>query len=110
LVALAAGWDVAQRSGAGLATALDRLGEGLRAAEQARAQLSGEVAAVRASARLLAALPAFGLLIGQVIGADPLAWLAGHWAGRIALVGGLVLQAVGLMWLNRVVAAARRAL
>lgn len=110
LVALAACWEVAHRSGAGLAGALDRLGQGLRASEQARAQLDGEVAAVRASARLLAALPVVGLLIGQMIGADPLGWLTGSWSGRATLAVGLGLQGLGLVWLRRLVARARRTL
>ena len=68
---LAACWEVSERSGAGLSVAVSRLAEGLRAGADAEAQLAGEVAAVRTSARLLAGLPLLGLLIGQWIGAEP---------------------------------------
>lgn len=104
LGALAACWDVASQSGAGLAQAVSRLAEGVRSTEQARAQLAAEVAAVRASAKILAALPAFGLLVGHWIGAEPLVWLTASWAGRGVLVVGLALEGVGLIWLRRMVA------
>lgn len=110
LAALAACWEVAEHSGAGLSAAVARLADGLRASESARAQLTSEVAAVRSSARILAALPIFGLVTGQWIGAHPLAWLLGGWWGRLVLVLGAVLQIAGLMWLRRVVSGVREGL
>ena len=104
LRSLAACWEVAEHSGAGLALAVSRLAEGVRAAQQSRAQLDAEVAAVRTSARMLAALPLFGLLIGHWIGAEPVAWLLGSWIGRLVLVAGVGLQLLGLAWLRRMVA------
>jgi tight adherence protein B len=107
---LAACWEVSDRSGAGLSAAVSRLAEGLRAGAEAEAQLAGEVAAVRTSARLLAGLPLLGLLIGQWIGAQPLAWLAGSWVGRSVLLTGLGLQVLGMVWLRRMVSAVRDSL
>ncbi len=104
---LAACWEVAEHSGAGLAVAVTRLGTGRRAAAAADAQLASELAAVRTSARLLAALPLFGLLIGQWIGARPVAWLLGGAVGRVILVAGLGLQLAGIAWLARMVSVAR---
>ncbi|MGB8022115.1 MAG: hypothetical protein WCF04_12865 [Candidatus Nanopelagicales bacterium] len=110
LAALAACWEVAEHSGAGLSAAVARLADGLRASELARAQLTSELAAVRTSARMLAALPVFGLVTGQWIGAHPLAWLLGGWWGRLVLLLGAALQAAGLMWLRRLVAGVREGL
>ena len=104
---LAACWEVADQSGAGLAVAVARLAEALRAGAQADAQLAGEVAAVRTSARLLAGLPLLGLAIGQWIGAEPISWLVGSWIGRGVLAAGLMLQVAGMVWLHRMVASAR---
>ena len=59
---------------------------------------------MRASARMLAALPLFGLLIGHWIGAEPVTWLLGSWIGRLVLVAGVGLQLLGLAWLRRMVA------
>jgi tight adherence protein B len=110
LQGLAACWEVAEQSGAGLALAVGRLAEGVRATAEARAQLRAEVAAARASARLLAGLPVFGLVIGHWIGADPLAWLLGTWPGRAALALGLLLEVLGLVWLARMVRGVRAGL
>ena len=107
---LAACWEVADRSGAGLALAVTRMAAGLRAAAESDAQLEGEIAAVRTSARLLAGLPLLGLLIGQWIGADSLAWLAGGWLGRGVLAAGVALQLLGIAWLHRMVRSTRAAL
>ncbi len=107
---LAACWEVSERSGAGLSVAVARLAGGLRAAAEADAQLVGEVAAVRTSARLLAGLPVLGLLIGQWIGADPLVWLTGSGVGRVVLGVGVALQLAGMAWLHHMVAATRASL
>jgi tight adherence protein B len=107
LAGLAACWEVADHAGAGLALAVARLAEGLRATAQARGQLHAEIAAARASARLLAGLPAFGLVIGHGMGAQPLGWLLGSWPGRAALVVGVLLELVGLAWLARMVRGVR---
>jgi tight adherence protein B len=104
---LAACWEVSERSGAGLSVAVARLAVGLRASAEADAQLVGEIAAVRTSARLLAGLPLLGLLIGQWIGADPLTWLTGSWIGRVVLGLGVSLQIAGMAWLHRMVATTR---
>ncbi len=107
---LAACWEVSDRSGAGLAMAVTRMAAGLRAAAESDAQLEGEIAAVRTSARLLAGLPLLGLLIGQWIGADPLAWLAGSWVGRGVLIVGVTFELVGILWLHRMVRSTQAAL
>jgi tight adherence protein B len=104
---LAACWEVSERSGAGLSVAVSRLADSLRAGADAEAQLAGEVAAVRTSARLLAGLPLLGLLIGQWIGAEPVAWLTGSWVGRAVLLTGVALQLLGMAWLRHMVAATR---
>lgn len=105
---LAACWEVSGRSGAGLATAVRQLAEAQRASAEARADLVGEVAAVRASARILAGLPGLGLALGTLIGAAPLTWLTGAPAGRAVLLAGMLLQGAGLLWLRRIVARAAR--
>ncbi len=110
LRSLAACWEVAAHSGAGLAGAVARLAETGRATRRAREQLRAEVAAVQATARILAFLPLFGLVVGQWLGAQPVAWLLGTWPGRLTLLTGLTLQGLGLLWLSRIVRSARASL
>lgn len=107
---VAACWEVAESSGAGLAASLDRLTAGARAAEEIRVQLAAHLAAPRATARMLALLPAIGLLLGVSLGADPVGWLLGTGIGRMCLAGGLILTGLGLWWVRRIAASVERAL
>lgn len=103
LRSLAACWEVASGSGVGLALAVGRLAESVRSTSAARAELRSELAATRATGRLLAGLPAFGIALGAWIGSDPIGWLLGSWVGRGVLLVGLLLQLVAVLWLRVIV-------
>nr|WP_093699158.1 type II secretion system F family protein [Streptomyces sp. 2231.1] len=100
---LAACWRVAVDQGAGLAAGLDRLDAALRAERDQRADLRAQLSGARATAVLLAALPALGLLLGTAMGADPLHVLLHTGAGLGCLVTGAVLEAAGTWWAMRIV-------
>ena len=105
---LAACWQVGERSGAGLAAAVGRLAASARSAEEARSTLEGQLAVPRATARMLAGLPAVGIGFGLLLGADPVGWLTGTPAGRLCLAAGVAMVAVGLWWTARIAAAVER--
>ncbi|MFH9005246.1 type II secretion system F family protein [Streptomyces afghaniensis] len=106
---LAACWRVAVDQGAGLAAGLDRLAAALRAERDQRSDLRAQLAGARATAVLLAGLPALGLLIGTALGADPLHVLLHTTAGLGCLVAGGVLEGLGLWWVQRIVRSAEAA-
>ncbi len=106
LRALAACWTVCSATGSGLAASIDRLTDGLRAAQAQRRTVDAELAGPRATALLLAALPLFGLLLGTGLGADPLHVLLRTPLGQLCLAGGLLLDLLGVWWTGRLVAAA----
>ncbi|MEU5089108.1 type II secretion system F family protein [Streptomyces sp. NPDC021356] len=95
---LAACWRVAVDQGAGLAAGLDRLEGALRADRDQRADLRAQLAGARATAVMLAGLPALGLLLGTAMGADPLHVLLHTGAGLVCLAVGGVLESLGLWW------------
>jgi len=99
---IAACWQVASSSGAGLAAGLDRVAEGLRAEGALHETVRAELAGARSTAALLAALPLFGLLLGAGLGADPLRVLL-HTAGGLACLAlGALLECAGIAWTARI--------
>jgi tight adherence protein B len=101
LAAVAAAWQVAMRSGAGLAGVLDRMAEALRAEDATRREVAAALGPPRATARLLAALPVFGLLLGTGVGADPWSFLFRTPLGVGCLALGTCLALAGLAWVER---------
>jgi tight adherence protein B len=105
---LAACWRVARRTGAGLADVADALAADLRAAHRRRGQMAVEVAAARASAKLLAGLPLVGIALGASLGARPLHFLLHTPLGAAVLGVGLLFESAGLLWTDRLIRGVER--
>ena len=107
LLSLAACWYAADRHGIALADAVTGIEEGLRA-ERARLRATEvELAGIRATILLLAALPLFGLAMGVALGANPLDTLLHSTFGQLGLLVGVGLELIGLLWTDRLVASLR---
>ncbi|MGW1378532.1 type II secretion system F family protein [Streptomyces sp. NPDC002446] len=109
LTGMAACWQVAVEGGAGLALGLERIAAGLRAQRDQREELRAQLAGPRATALMLALLPAGGLLMGSALGADPLRVLLHTPAGWACLAAGGLLEWGGVAWTARIVADAEGA-
>ncbi|MEU4681887.1 type II secretion system F family protein [Streptomyces xinghaiensis] len=103
LAGVAACWQAAADTGAGLAGGLDRVAAALRAEREQREDLHAQLEGTRSTALLLALLPAFGLLMGGLLGADPLRVLLHTPAGLACLLTGAALESAGLAWTARIV-------
>ena len=91
-----------ESSGAGLAAALERVVAGARADEEVRREVEAALAAPRATAKVLAVLPLFGIALGTALGADPVGWLLGSPVGWAVLTAGLGLAVGGVGWTRRI--------
>ncbi len=100
---LAACWRVTNRTGAGLAEVADALAADLRATQRRRGELAVEVAASRASAKLLAGLPLVGIALGVSLGARPVHFLLHTGLGAAVLAVGLLFEIAGLVWTDRLI-------
>ena len=103
---LAVCWQVCVGSGSSLASAVDRLEDGLRAEQECRDEVQAELAGPRSTAVMLAVLPAFGLLLGSGLGARPLHVLLHTPLGGGCLALGVALELLGVWWTGRIVRAA----
>lgn len=99
---VAASWQVAHRSGGGLAGALAMAADELRDDRATARVVATELAAAQATARLLAVLPVVVLVLGSGVGGDPLGFLLRTSAGLVCLCTGLGLVYAGLCWLDHV--------
>lgn len=106
LRSVAAAWDVAARSGAALAVVLARVAAGLRSDEEARAEVTAALGPPRATAKMLAVLPLFGIALGVSMGAHPVGFLVETGPGAFCLGTGTALALGGLWWVERLASAA----
>ena len=100
--------EVGSRAGAGLAEALRPLVASIRDERELQREIHGQLAAPRASARLLASLPVLVWGLGITLGADPLRVLFTTPYGIGCLVAGVALELAGLRWVERMAASVAR--
>lgn len=90
-------WRVAREVGAPLAPTLRGLSSAIRDAEQSRDDVRVALAEPRATARLVAWLPAVGVLLAVALGFDPLRTVSSP-LGLACLVAGAVLMLIAHLW------------
>lgn len=95
---LAACVDASERSGAPLAGILARYGRELEAALDSTAARATAMSGPKATMKLLTWLPAAGLLMGYLLGGNPLAVLAGGPLGWATAVTGLGMALGARVW------------
>jgi tight adherence protein B len=103
LESLAVAWRISDETGAPLADVVAQVRRDLEADRALHRAVAVAVAGPRSSAGLLALLPVLGVGLGVAIGARPLAVLLGATPGRMLLIAGLLLDALGVVWSHRIV-------
>ncbi len=104
LLALARAWQVSTETGAPMAPSLEQVAEALSADREVELLVLGELAASRATGRMLAALPLVGLGLGYLIGGDPGAFLLENRYGQGCLLLGAALACGGVLWIEHIAA------
>ncbi|WP_245886077.1 type II secretion system F family protein [Umezawaea tangerina] len=94
-------WSLSDSHGVPLADVLDAVRRDLERRVSFAAQVKARMAGPEASAAILAALPALGVLLGELSGAHPLHVLTSTTAGQVLLVLGALLISAGLLWSAR---------
>lgn len=99
--------SIAERAGVPAAQLLDQLAVDLRAQARNSAALNAQTAGTVASARMLAGLPLAAVMLGEAIGAHPVALLTHTAVGAACVAVAVALQLLGLMWTRRIEHSAR---
>jgi len=105
---LAGCWRIGMDRGGMLAAVIEGLAEALRDEQSHREEVALQLAGPRATARLLAGLPALGLGMAAALGARPLTFLFTTLPGALCLGLGTTLDALGLWWTARLASSAER--
>ncbi len=104
---LAAAWAVATDAGAPLATSLSSYAAALRSLAQAQRDVRVALAGPVATARIVMALPAVGVLFGLALGFNTLGTLFTTVPGWVCLIAGSLLIFAAARWNRRLVASAQ---
>jgi tight adherence protein B len=100
LLQLARAWQVSIETGAPMSTTLDQVVASLAADQALTRVVNSELAAARATSKVMAVLPACGLGIGYLLGGDPARWLLAAPTGWACLLGGVLLACAGVLWIE----------
>ncbi|MEU4739553.1 type II secretion system F family protein [Actinosynnema sp. NPDC023658] len=98
---LARAWRLSAVHGVPLADVLDAVRRDLDRRTAFAGQVHARMAGPRAGAAVLAGLPLFGVVLGELGGAGPLAVLTGTTPGQVLLLVGVALVCAGLRWSGR---------
>ncbi|WP_309080995.1 type II secretion system F family protein [Zhihengliuella sp.] len=92
---------LSEETGAPLAALLERLAEQIEAAYDFHRARQSALAGPRTTARLLAGLPAVGLLLAVLLGARPVDLLLGHPLAQLSFAAGLAFWFLNHAWTRR---------
>jgi tight adherence protein B len=99
---LAVCWHLAAEHGLAMSTLMRAAQRDIVERQRFSGQVMAAMAGARATAAILAGLPVLSVVLGQLIGADPVAFLlAGHVGGWLLVVG-VTLVCGGLLWSDRI--------
>jgi tight adherence protein B len=99
---LAVCWRLAAEHGLAMSMLMRAAQRDIAERQRFSARVIARMAGARATAAILAGLPVLGVLLGQLIGAQPLRFLLDGHAGGWLLVVGTVLVCGGLLWSYRI--------
>lgn len=101
--AVAGALAVVHREGGSAAGPLEGLADALAEREEVVREAAALATQARLSALVILLAPLAFVLVGGVAAPEHLAHLTGSWAGRGCLVAGLGLDAIGAVWMQRIV-------
>lgn len=99
---------MSHRGGTPAADIFETCARGVTQANEALAARSIALAGPQSSAQMISLLPLLGVILGTLLGADPLDFLLHTTPGHICLACGVVFEIVGLVWIRALIHHAER--
>jgi tight adherence protein B len=99
---LAVCWQLAADHGLAMSTLMRTAQRDIAERQRFSGQVRSGMAGARATAAVLASLPVLSVVMGELIGARPVAFLLGGRLGGVLLVVGLTLVCGGLLWSDHI--------
>lgn len=99
---LALSWQLAVDHGLAVSVLMRAAQTDIVERQRFSARVRASMAGARATAAILAGLPLLGLVLGESVGAAPVAFLCGGGMGGWFLVAGTVLVCCGLIWADHI--------
>lgn len=96
-------WALALNGGGSISEAIESLGETFRAAARHSREIELAFAGPKATAKLVAWLPAAGLVLAQLFGLDPIAAIFKNFLAFASLAIGILLLAAGHYWARSII-------
>lgn len=100
---LAVFWHLAAEHGLAMSTLMRAAHRDIVDRQRFDDRMNAALAGARATAVILASLPVLGVVLGQLIGADPVGFLLGGGLGGVLLMVGVTLICAGILWADRIV-------
>ncbi|WP_022873686.1 type II secretion system F family protein [Nesterenkonia alba] len=94
---------LSEQTGAPLARLVDRIAASLDEAAELQAAVEKESAGPKLTQLILSLLPLGGVVLGQLMGADPVAMLLGSGLGLVCLATGVGFLFLGRVWSGRMI-------
>lgn len=100
--ALATVWQLSDERGVSIRPAADQLLTYVKQVVATRHLVAAELAEAMSTMRVLALLPVAGIVLGMVLGANPLGWLLTTTLGQVALLLAVGFEVVGWLWVRAI--------
>ena len=96
-------FSLAAQTGSAVTPSLNRFIQQARNEIELKQEIESELASTKATVYVLACLPVFGLILGNLLNGNSTGWLIGTSIGRACLLSAIALNLLGILWINRLI-------
>lgn len=96
-------FSLAAQTGSAVTPSLNRFIRQAKNEIELKQEIESELASTKATVYVLACLPVFGLILGNLLNGNSIGWLIGTSIGRVCSLSAIILNLLGILWINRLI-------